>query len=165
MEEEEEEQQQEEEEEEVEEEEDSRECGVERDIVTFAKRGKETDERTQIDGSSVNWINPTNRVLRSCDVHTRGYICSEQKEPVSGGSNSGSGEGRDPRMWKERGGWGNAGRKGGRRGVRRMHEKNGVTGRSMAGRNFHDDSLPASPLSRYFSRHTLCTRYVLFSRL
>lgn len=71
---EEEEQQQEEEEEEVEEEEDSRECGVERDIVTFAKRGKETDERTQIDGSSVNWINPTNRVLRSRDVHTRGYM-------------------------------------------------------------------------------------------
>lgn len=48
-------------------------------------------------------------------MYIRAGICSEQKEPVSGGgSNSGSGEGRDPRMWKERVGWGRT--RGGKEG-------------------------------------------------
>lgn len=80
-------------------------------------------------------------------MYIRADTCSKQKESMSGGGGggSGSGEGRDPQMWKDRGPGENVGKKGGGRRVRRMHEKNGVTGRSMAGRNFHDGSPPILP--------------------
>lgn len=95
---------------EEEEQEDNGKRGGERGIMTFAKRGRDGRKNTNRRLIGKLDYNPTNRVLRSRCTYARVHVSSKKNrwavatavvaEAACGGGN-GSGEGRDPRIWKE----------------------------------------------------------------